>query len=196
MTQRMTILLVPFVAFLLGGCYANKIVDRPIPPKLTDRSISASYDSTWNAVMKVMAQYPLTVIEKESGILNTDWTNRTIYRKVSVWRGLVFGGQVDDMCPMEIMERFNVLVTKADSGLTTIKVIRFVKSRPYLMMSGPKGSWSPNSSGDFVQTGSSTIPENALLDTIEHLITTGELISIDPEEVFREEQEKLPKQQQ
>ena len=158
---------------LLSGCYTNKLTEPVQPKKPTDRVFSVSYDSTWQAVIKVMAVFPLTVIEKESGILNTDWTTRTAYKKVSVWRGLIFGGQVDDEIPMELMERFNVLVTRGSDSTTTVRVIRFVKARPYDMIAGPKGSWTPASNRDFTQTESSTVPEWRLLNAIDQCLSTG-----------------------
>ena len=186
-------LLLVLVATALLGCYANRILDQPLIERPTERIVAFPKDSTWQAVLKVMAIYPLTVIEKESGILNTEWIGRTIHRRVSVWRGLAFGGQVEDMCPIELQERFNVLVSPESDSTTTVRVIRYVKLRPYLQDVGPKGSWKPDTYGQFVETKSTTIPESVILDAIERYLKTGKVEMDDPEEIYRREQDAQAK---
>ena len=171
--MRIQPLILPVVALMLSGCFSSHYVPITVDKKPTSREFDASIDSTWSAVMKVMAEFPLTVIEKNSGILNTDWMTRTSHRPASVWRGLAFGGQVQEDVPIELMERFNILVTRNLDSTTVVRVIRYVKARQYTQAMGGKGSWLPPST-DFVQTESSTIPEWKLLNAIERCITTGD----------------------
>lgn len=108
---------------------------------------------------------------KNSGIINTDWLSYVDSSKVSIWRGLIGGGQVDDNMPIKVTHRLNILATVKDSVTINIKIIRYVKIRPYLMVTGGAGNWTPDSYGSFVQVNSDTKQENKILNAIEEIVS-------------------------
>jgi hypothetical protein len=147
-------------------------METPPPTYPTEQAFLVSQDSVWNAVIKVMSVFPLTVIERQSGILNTDWTTRTSYKHCKVWRGLAFGGEVEDDWPLEIRERFNVLVSTSADSSVHVRVIRYVQSRGYQQGYGGKGAFDPPT-GPFVDAKSNTVPEHRILIAIDRCIRLG-----------------------
>ena len=141
-----------------------KLLEQLPEAQPTDSTFQASFDVTWDAVMQSIAEWPLTVIEKESGIINTDWTTRMDSLKMSFWRG-VYGGQVEEDVPTEVMERINVVVRARTETATNVRIIRYVKFRIYEMAMGPVGSFT-RGTGEFTQTNSNTLVEARLLDRI------------------------------
>ena len=169
MKNFLTLLLLCSCLFLIG-CGSAKLLEKPQPILPTDRNYSARFDDIWNATLKAISYFPLTVIEKNSGIINTDWIEYVDTVKVNVWRGLTGGGQVDDAMPVEVMHRLNVLVSQKDSAVTNVKIIRYAKVRPYNITWGGVGNWEPNVKGNFEQTTSNTVQENKILNEIEHIL--------------------------
>jgi hypothetical protein len=164
--------------FCLLGCFPTaKFLDKPKEMVPTYREYQYDYNAVWNSVLRTIVEYPITLIEKESGIINTDWLGRTIKKKVSVWRGLIGGGQVEDEIPIELQERFNILVTK-DTITTTVKIIRYVKVRPYKMTMGGPGNWEPDAISSFVQVQSDTQTEHSLLEEIENCLKSNQIDSL------------------
>lgn len=144
----------------------------PVEKKPTSRIFPFSFDSVWTATMKSISEYPLTIIEKESGIINTDWVSGTRTQKVRIWRGLAFGGMVDDEQPIEIQYKLNILVSSESAESTKVRVIRYAKERPYDVGMGPRGCWQPNTLAEFQQVDSDTQTEHELLNTIGHFLET------------------------
>lgn len=157
---------------LLSGCLttSNQLLETREPIYPTNRDYSADFNTVWDATIKAVSDLPITVIEKDSGIIQTDWTQYLDSTKVSVYRGLLYGGQTEDSMPVEVMHRFNILVSQKSQDLTNVKITRYVKIRPYERMVGPVGSWRPNTLGSFEQTVSDTRQENKLLNEIGNLL--------------------------
>lgn len=166
------IIIILIVVLLFVGCsMSNKLLEKP-PEKAypTKRVLNADFDTVWNKTLQAIARYPLTIIEKNSGIINTDWCGYTDSVSVSVWRGVLFGGQVEDEMPVEVQERLNILITRVSETGTEIEIIRYVKIRPYVQTTGGKGSWAPPTSQQYTQTTSNTRKEFDILNKIENLV--------------------------
>ena len=167
--MRRGTLIVIAILLVVAAC-APKITvyDRPRLP--TERHYASSYDTTWNAVVQVMAEWPLTIIERESGILNTDWLARKSSYAVSIDEPIL--GRHREQMPVELMERLIVLVQpKGDSA--SVEVIRYVKLRPYRYVSRDRG-WVPGI-GEFMQTTSDTHLEAEILGLIEYALYSSKL---------------------
>jgi len=160
-----------FVFLCVGCSMSNKLLEKPPEkPYPTKRVLNADFDTVWNKTLQAIARYPLTIIEKNSGIINTDWCGYTDSVSVSVWRGVLFGGQVEEEMPVEVQERLNILITRVSETGTGIEVIRYVKIRPYVQTTGGKGSWALPTSQQYTQTTSSTRKEFDILNKIEELV--------------------------
>jgi hypothetical protein len=164
------------MALIVVGCYATKLTIEPPTKHPTSREYHASFDSTWATAMQVIAVFPLTVIEKASGIINTDWTTRTVYHKGSIWRGARYG-QVEEDVPFEVTDRFNILISRNSDSTSAVRIIRYVKARMYGYMNdssiAPPGVWF-DPVGEPVAKESSTTPEWHILDAIENCMRTGD----------------------
>ena len=92
-----------FIIFLCIGCSINNRITEKPPETFypTKRIINADFDTVWNKTLQSIARYPLTIIEKNSGIINTDWCGYKDSVTVSIWRGMLFGGQVEEEMPIE-----------------------------------------------------------------------------------------------
>jgi len=156
--------------FYLLGCAPPRYLETNNQTFPTERNFNANFDKVWVNTLKSVSYFPLTIIEKNSGIINTDWITYVETKKISVWRGLIGGGQVEDDMPAEISHRINILVTEKDSVTINVKIIRYVKVRNYLMVVGGKGNWAPDSYGIFTQVNSDTRQENKILNAIEENI--------------------------
>ena len=153
---------------LFSGCTpATRLLEPPIPFKPTDRIYPYSFDSTWTLLLRAMQDYPIAVIEKSSGIVDTDWTMQTGRKHIKVWRGLLYGGYVEDYAPYDYREKFHVLVMPLAADCTHVKIKRFVELRYWTMLEGESGSWTQNNAGGFRPGTSTTVPENVILNRIE-----------------------------
>lgn len=155
---------------LFIGCAGVKSLEKPIEKKPTEMVYGFEFDKVWNATLQSISEYPLTIIEKNSGIINTDWLGKTVKKKVSIWRGLVGGGQVEDEMPFDIQERLNILVTKIHGDKVKVKIIRYVKARPYRATIGGAGNWEPDPSKTYEQVPSDTQTEYNLLIKIKETL--------------------------
>ncbi|RLB80733.1 MAG: hypothetical protein DRH17_11195 [Deltaproteobacteria bacterium] len=64
--------------FVLTGCATapQLIKNEPYNHKIS-RVFNSDFEHTWATIIKVMEAYPITTIEKDSGILLTDWVQGT-----------------------------------------------------------------------------------------------------------------------
>jgi hypothetical protein len=163
------IILTICISISLIGC-SNKIIKESKPVYPTDRNYNTTFDKVWNSALKTISYFPLTIIEKNSGIINTDWITYIDTLKVNIWRGLIGGGQVDDKMPTEVMHRLNILVTQKDSTTVNVKIIRYAKARPYIQTMGGAGNWEPSVEANFEQVLSNTQTENQILNEIDEML--------------------------
>ena len=159
------------VLAMLASCAPQAQLIKPESEKKeTSRLIKADYETVWNKMLFLVQNYPLINTDKQSGLqsglIATDWRISQQTRQVKIFRGLVFGGTVRDELPIDVKDRLNILLQKADSGVR-VTITRHVQVRPWLQEVGPVGSWSQNSNGEYQSTDSNTIVENAILDALE-----------------------------
>lgn len=163
----------PYFVLLILLCSCSSTGTQVIkqrPSFSINRDYQANFDTVWKATLRAVEGFPLNLIEKDSGILETDWTQYVDYVKVSAWRGLLYGGRVEENAPIEVMHKLKILVISKSNNIVNVKIIRFVKIRAYLQTEGPKGNWTPNTLMPFEQVQSDTIQENKLLNEIETLL--------------------------
>jgi len=160
-------IIITYIFFVFGSCAGPmRALENPVEKKPTSRVFQGNYDKIWNCTLQSISEYPLTIIEKESGIINTDWLGSLATKKVSVWRGIIGGGQVEDEMPIDVQCRLNVLVSKVADSVFSVNIIRYVKARPYIMLPGGSGNWAPDRSGTFEQVPSDTQTEFRILEKI------------------------------
>lgn len=171
MKKCMPALAVILLLMVISCVPKGKLLEKPKERMPTSRDYQSDFNIVWSSVLRTLTEYPLTIIEKESGLINTDWLGRTVKKKVSVWRGLLGGGQVEDEMPVELKERLNILVSVKTDVITNVKIVRYVKVRQYRMTPGGVGNWRPDIRSSFRQTESDTQTEYRLLNEIENNIS-------------------------
>jgi hypothetical protein len=139
--------------------------------KPMEKGIPYSFESVWNCLLIEVSSYPLTIVEKQSGIISTGWYDEMQTKSVLISRGVGYGGQVSDVMPIEVKEYMNILVSRIDSMNTWIKIIKVSKIRPYQMVVGPKGLWTPDKNADFVSGKSNTNVESRIFDGIQKCLS-------------------------
>jgi len=93
------------------------------------RAYSANFDQTWEAAIDVMQRYPITTIEKASGLLITDWVEGAS----DVYYSEIEGKKET----LRDRSRFNVKVSAVGDG-SRVTVNQYVKLRaPTYMISDP-----------------------------------------------------------
>ena len=131
----------------------------PSAIKPTYHLFEQDYDTVWKATLKTIAEFPLTIIEKQSGILNTDWIQYVDSVPVIANRGFPVGQKKENM-PREVRHRLNILVSQERSG-TKVNIIRYVQTRPYRLIES--GGWELNNLHSFQTGKSDTNTEHKIL---------------------------------
>lgn len=99
---------------LLPGCSQISLVVNDPYDYPDDRIYNASFDDTWSALIKAIEWYPIVTIEKDSGILLTDWVDD--YSPNQFWIRKPFGDP-------DIQYGIGVKVTEIDaSGLIVASI--------------------------------------------------------------------------
>ena len=164
---------------IASGCTSvigMRVVDRNIVPVPTHRQYDTSLDSVWTAVIDVFSRYPVTTIERESGLLNTDWCDRMDSLRVVVRYGLfptsMVGTENEETMPLDLRERFNVRVKSAPNDRTQVQIFRFVKVRGFTK-NDKRWPWRRQMDSPFVDVPTSTLTEGRLLDKIGDALAGG-----------------------
>lgn len=67
-----------FIFLILGSCTSydqfQQIMEESSIPSVV---LTASFEETWLATLKVVEQYPIEITNKEAGSINTDWIDNT-----------------------------------------------------------------------------------------------------------------------
>jgi hypothetical protein len=162
-----------FVLFI--GCsatrYSIEVVDDNSQSKPMERVFPYDFDTVWNCAVEEVTTFPLTVVEKESGVISTGWYDEMQTKNVLISRGVGYGGRVSDVMPIEVREHLNILISSANPTSTTVKIVKVSKIRPYQMVVGPKGLWTPDKNADFVSGKSNTNVESRILDGIQKCLS-------------------------
>jgi len=111
---------------LLTGCANYYYPPRPIEPEITKSfEVDASFDRTWEALIETFAelQLPIKTIEKDSGIIATEWINygRVGYGFWAKCGGVdrAVGGR-DPFYENPLLGQFNVFVNRTGETRLTI----------------------------------------------------------------------------
>jgi hypothetical protein len=159
-----------FLFLVLSGC-ADQIVmlrEQPSAPMPTRMTYSATFDSTWSCLLKVMREYPVAVLEKTSGLYETDWVLKESSKKVVTDRGIL--GQIEEDWPYEYREKLHVVVFPSGEDSTTVDIKRFVELRYSHIKEGPKGTWYYNRLEAFQPAQSTTLVEYSLLQKLDRVL--------------------------
>jgi len=160
---------------LLVGCtatrYSIEVVDDSSQSKPMEREFPYPFESVWDCAVPEISAFPLTVVEKQSGIISTGWYDDMQTKNVLISRGVGYGGRVSDVMPIEVKEYLNILISRIDSVNTVVKIIKISKIRPYQMVVGPKGLWTPDKNADFVSGKSNTNVESRVFDGIQKCLS-------------------------
>ena len=169
--------LAALTALLLLGAGCNTLVVAPHDTYPTHRTFKADHARVWQAALSAMERLPLTSVDRQSGVIITDWMKGTSDHR--------FVRRFSGMEPLKI--RFKLLV-RVESAAKGVRV-RVVNTEYTAYQDYQYTGWSsPRSVGHFpghpspyryvsrghyvrrdnyVRTPSSTAKEKALLDRIE-----------------------------
>ena len=154
--------------FLLLSCSSQTyLIDQQVEKPQTFRVYTADFNAVWKNTMAALQSYPITTVDKESGVIATDWRFSQQTRTVSVNRGLAFGGRVTEDMPIDVLDRVNALIQYTADGVR-VDVSRAVRVRPYLFDIGPAGTWKQDVNGNYVETSSDGKTEKLILDAVEY----------------------------
>jgi hypothetical protein len=160
--------IMPFALLLIATC-------APLPQPLvldetveypTQKSFNAPRDAVFNAAIAALQQFPIILVDRESGVISTDWRFYIDYKRIKIWRGKLYGGYVEDKAPMDVKDRLTLKISQETDG-TILKINRSVAIRAFNMEIGPVGSWSRNERGDYYPTTSNTKVENDIIQAVE-----------------------------
>ena len=156
---------------LLIGCspYIRQIYE-PVLEHPIQKNYNYSFEKVWPVVLQRIAEYPLTIIEKESGIINTDWIGvgqDTVLCELDY--GFWGGGRVDKPMPVESRQRLNILVLKKSNMATTVKIIRYWQIRPF-KRDERKREWVKATQNSYFNFPTDTKRENQILNEIARLL--------------------------
>lgn len=166
MNHRAIVLLLVFLTGCTATRYNIEMLNNIPENAPTERIFPYDFESVWSCALEKISTYPLAVVEKQSGIISTDRYDETATKNVHISRGVGYGGRVSDVMPIEVREVMNILILKIDSASTRVKIIKISKIRPYQMVVGPKGMWTPDRNAEFVSGESDSKVEFRLLDSM------------------------------
>lgn len=132
----------------------------------TSRTYRANFDQTWEAAIDVMQRYPITTIEKVSGLLITDWvegTSDTYYAEITGQKQM-----------LQDRTRFNIKVSAVSEG-SRVTVNQYIKlhtpgaivSDPLMGTIGPFYDWQDAVGIKDLPTQTPGQREREILDAIE-----------------------------
>ena len=125
----MKYLTVTCLSIILLGCATGKVI---IPEIQNDFKINAEYDDVWSAVIETLAEMsaPIKSIEKESGLVTTDFVN--------FFSGYNQSAELDRIAEKPnygILAswsrgryKFNVFVRAKDDGQTAVKITTHIEA--------------------------------------------------------------------
>jgi uncharacterized lipoprotein len=141
-----------------AGCYSKSFqepVVRDAEKFNVDRTFRASFNSTWNAVLKVLEDAPIARARKESGVILTDWIISKSDR--------LFSGYGPNKIPYKIHYKFLIRLRPGKKGTS----VSIENKEQYYTDAVSSGSEFKGSLYQWVDTTSSTAKEKQLLDLVE-----------------------------
>ena len=142
----------------LCACYSKSFQEPTVESTQkfnTSRTYRASFNSTWNALLKVLQDAPIARARKESGIVLTDW----IFSKSD----RLFSGYDSNKIPYKIRYKFLIRLRPGKKGTS----VAIENKEQYYTDAISSGSELSGSLYQWVDTSSSTNKEKQLLDLIE-----------------------------
>lgn len=141
MKKRITIYCFSFIAYsLFYPVFALAVAhgtflygNLNIPDYPTSYQFALPKDKVWDATLKALSEWPLTIIEKDSGLINTDVLETERSQIYGVWYAVVIDDEKKNITcvgksPFGLRKQVKLLVNVlGDSNNTTVKITVYQK---------------------------------------------------------------------